>query len=738
MKQDVTETWGLQAWTPVGTQVTPYTGTFDGQGHTISGLYVEGAAYGGLFGNTGGGAEISNVGVINSKISATEASGGICGTNGGTIHDCYSTAAISSLGTAGGICGTNSGTVKDCYSTGSVSGSAVSGGIYGQTDGEGISNCYYLAATETDPSDGTVGKTQEQFESGEVCYLLNGRQSEGDLTWGQAIGSNTAPLFGEKAVFYAKSQYHNHAGGDCSLCAGYSPEQIDGVYQLYTADDLYWFAGLVNGTLSHITQNSEAKAVLKADIAVNEKVMENGSLVDTKGLREWTPIGVSGNNSFKGTFDGQGHTISGLYLDKASDCVGLFGYTYIASVSNVTVADSYLSGNDNVGGVIGVAAGGTITDCHNTESVFVSGTENVGGVIGLTGLNITVKKCDNVGNVSGTGTSYNVGGVIGNTASGTVTDCHNEGRVSGHGYVGGITGTVLDGAVVKNSYNRGSISGDIDIWVGAVAGAVSGGTVQNCYYLSDSETDSIDGTACKTAAQFRSGEVAWLLNDNRTPIVWGQNIGTDTYPVRNGQQVYATYPCLSFSNEAFTSEKKEHTYDAGGTCIVCGVATKPAAIDGVYQISNEAQLYWFAGLVNGTLTDGSGSNASAKAVLTSDITVNRGVLNEDGSLAATSGLKEWTPIGVSGNNSFKGTFDGQGHTISGLYLDKASDYVGLFGCTYIASISNVRVTDSYLAGKDYVGGVIGHAFAGSATNCYNTARVSGGTGVGGVIGNAIA
>ncbi len=738
INQDVTDTSGLQAWTPVGTQEKPYTGTFDGQGHTISGLYVEGAAYGGLFGNTGGGAEISNVGVINSKISATEAAGGICGANGGTIHDCYSTGSISSSGIAGGLCGTNSGTVKDCYSTGSISGSAASGGIYGQTNGEGISNCYYLAATETDPSDGTAGKTQEQFGSGEVCYLLNGSLSEGDLTWGQAIGSNTAPLFGEKAVFYARSQYHNHAGGDCSLCAGYSPEQIDGVYQLYTADDLYWFAGLVNGTLSHITQNSEAKAVLKADIAVNEKVMENGSLVDTKGLREWTPIGVSGNNSFKGTFDGQGHTISGLYLDKASDCVGLFGYTYIASVSNVTVADSYLSGNDNVGGVIGVAAGGTITDCHNTESVFVSGTENVGGVIGLTGLNITVKKCDNVGNVSGTETSYNVGGVIGNAASGTVTDCHNEGRASGHGYVGGITGTVLDGAVVKNSYNRGSISGDIDIWVGAVAGAVSGGTVQNCYYLSDSETDSIDGTACKTAAQFRSGEVAWLLNDNRTPIVWGQNIGEDVYPLLNGQPVYATYPCLSFSNKAFASENKKHTYDEGGTCTECGVATKPAVIDGVYQISNEAQLYWFAGLVNGTLTDGSGSNASANAVLTSDITVNRGVLNKDGSLAATSGLKEWTPIGVSGNNSFKGTFDGQGHTISGLYLDKASDYVGLFGCTYIASISNVRVTDSYLAGKDYVGGVIGHAFAGSVTNCHNTGRVSGENCVGGVIGQTIA
>lgn len=718
INKDVTDTSGLQAWTPIGTQTTPYTGTFDGQGHTISGLYVEDSEYGGLFGNTGDGTAISNVGVINSKISASTAAGGICGENGGTIQKCYNTGTIKSSATAGGICGTNTGTVKDCYSTGSSSGSTVSGGVYGQTSGAGITNCYYLTDVETNPSDGTAGKTREQFESGEVCYLLNGSRSEGILTWGQVIGRDTAPLFGEKAVFYARSQYHNHTGDDCSLCAGDSPEQLDGVYQLYTADDLYWFAGLVNGTLSYTTKDTEAKAVLKADITVNDKVIENGSLVNTSGLREWTPIGTDGA-LFSGTFDGGGHTISGLYLATTSNYVGLFGVTTEnASISNVTVADSYLSGNNYVGGVIGIVNGGTITDCHNTESVCVSGTEYVGGITGKVYGGV-VKNSYNIGSVSGT---YHVGGVIGYTSNATVTDCQNTGRVNGTNYVGGITGEV-DGGVVKNSYNRGSVSGSYK--VGAVAGSVSGGTVQNCYYLSDSETDSIAGTSCKTGVQFGSGEVAWLLNDSRTPTIWGQNLGEngDAYPVLNGPQVYATYPCLSFSNTPFASENKEHSYDAGGNCTVCGDASKPAIVDGVYQISNEAQLYWFAGLVNGTLTDGTDKNTSAKAVLTSDITVNRGVLNGDGSLAATSGLKEWIPIGTN-DNRYTGTFDGQGHTISGLYLNTTSDYVGLFGFTYKASISNVRVADSYLAGNEYVGGVIGYACAGSVTGCSNAGCVS--------------
>lgn len=731
INQDVTDTSGLQAWTPVGTQTTPYTGTFDGQGHTISGLYVEDTAYGGLFGNTGDSAEISNVGVINSKIFATTAAGGICGENGGTIHDCYNGGTISSLGTAGGICGINGKTIEDCYSTGAVSGSTASGGVYGSTSGEGINNCYYLADAETNLSDGTAGKTQEQFESGEVCYLLNGSRSEGTLTWGQVIGRDTVPVFGEKAVFYARNQYHNHTGDDCSLCAGDSPEQIDGVYQLYTADDLYWFAGLVNGTLSYTTQNTKAEAVLKADITVNEKVLENGSLVDTFGLRVWTPIGTSGAE-FEGTFHGGGYTISGLYLDTTSDYVGLFGDTINASISNVTVADSYFSGNQYVGGVIGCANDGTVTDCHNTESVCVSGTECVGGVFGCAFYDITVAKCYNMGSVSGT--NY-VGGVVGRTSSGTVTDCYNTGSVSGTDDVGGIIGGGSSGAVAKNSYNTGSVSGTY--YVGDVVGSVSDSTVQNCYYLSESETDSIAGTSCKTDAQFESGEVAWLLNANRTPIVWGQNLGVDVYPVLNGPQVYATYPCLSFSNEAFASENKEHNYDETGTCTVCGDASKPTVIDGVYQISNEVQLYWFAGLVNGTLTDGSGSDKSAKAVLTADITVNRGVLNADGSLASTSGLKDWTPIGTNDDNRYTGTFDGQGHTISGLYLDTKSDYVGLFGYTYAASISNVTVADSYLSGNQYVGGVIGFAGAGSATGCSNAGSVSG-TGnsfVGGVIGH---
>ena len=132
--------------------------------------------------------------------------------------------------------------------------------------------------------------------------------------------------------------------------------------------------------------------------------------------------------------------------------------------------------------------------------------------------------------------------------------------------------------------------------------------------------------------------------------------------------------------------------------------TRPTTGDGSaenpYQISNAAELYWFAGLVNGTLV-GVDRDASANAILTKDITVNEGVLDAvNKGQVSKSDFIEWEPIGTSG--SYTGTFNGQGHIISGLYFNNPEAYnVGLFG--YIGDdhkghkgkISNVGVSDSY-------------------------------------------
>ena len=127
-----------------------------------------------------------------------------------------------------------------------------------------------------------------------------------------------------------------------------------------------------------------------------------------------------------------------------------------------------------------------------------------------------------------------------------------------------------------------------------------------------------------------------------------------------------------------------------------------------YQIGTAAELYWFAGLVNGTL-EGVEKNVSADAILTTDITVNNGVLDANKDLVSKSDFIEWTPIGTSRDNAYTGTFDGQGYAISGLYFNNpTSSYVGLFGSIGAnGKISNVGVLDSYFQFRMQGGGICG-------------------------------
>ena len=113
-----------------------------------------------------------------------------------------------------------------------------------------------------------------------------------------------------------------------------------------------------------------------------------------------------------------------------------------------------------------------------------------------------------------------------------------------------------------------------------------------------------------------------------------------------------------------------------------------------YLISNAAELYWFAGLVNGTLKNVV-QDASANAILTKDIIVNKGVLDEYKNLVFGKDFIPWTPIGTY-EDLYSGIFNGQGHTISGLYFnDSGASNVGLFGRIYEGKILNVGVLDSY-------------------------------------------
>lgn len=418
-----------------------------------------------------------------------------------------------------------------------------------------------------------------------------------------------------------ETEAHNYnSQGFCTDCDAYQPAVLttdkydinedgtkDAVYEISNAGQLYWFAGLVNGTLSGVAQNKSANAVLTADIVVNANVLKSDGTLNEGTFKEWTPIATSAS-PYTGIFDGQNHTISGLYFNQENSYdVGLFGRNN-GKIANAGILDSYFYGTSKVGGVCGNNYTGTISNCYNTGSV--SGIGTAGGV---SGYNYTgsITNCYNTGNVSGSsgfvggvsgynskGTiinSYNagsvsgleyVGGVSGINYTGSITDCYNIGSVSGsEGNVGGVNG-YNDGGTITNSYNAGSVSGT-ERYVGGVSGYNDGGTITNCYYDSaiytgnaiganDGTTEKVEG---KTIEQFKTGEVAYLLQNGQSEEIWGQTIGTDTYPVLHGPKVYKsiTYMGCNDSSEiasvSYSNEKKDvfgkHNFE-DGICRYCG------------------------------------------------------------------------------------------------------------------------------------------------------------------------
>lgn len=343
-------------------------------------------------------------------------------------------------------------------------------------------------------------------------------------------------------------------------------------YKIGTAEELYWFAGLVNGTLPGVKKDLSANAILTDDIIVNTGVLDpNKDLVSGNDFIEWIPIGKSSSDddAYTGTFDGNGHTISGLYFNKSNSWyVGLFGCIGAeGKISNVGVSDSYFQSSNcpYIGGVCG-SNSGELQNCSNSSTVI--GKENEYRIGGVCGYNYggTIKSCYNTASVSVTGKK--VGGVCGDNSDGTstITNCFNEGTVRGKETIGGVCGN--NSGTIKNCYNTASVSGQYS--VGGVCGDNYEGPITNCYYLSGTVAggkggiggkDDENGKAVEMSKdRFKSGEVAWLLNGSKSvsteesTLAWYQKLdeNADAYPVLKSTDHNTVYKAPLFSCDGTT------------------------------------------------------------------------------------------------------------------------------------------------------------------------------------------
>lgn len=317
-------------WTPIGTKDKAFEwGEFDGQGHFITNLTVSDTSleYAGLFGYVTDHATIKNLGVFG-EFSGGEYVGGIAG---------YS----------------ENSEITNCFFIGTVSGTNTNGIANEDTIGDTVKNCYF----QSDSTD-TNARTEKQFKSGEVAELLNMLPNGGTQeVWGQTIGADAYPcaLTSDNKVIrdYTNLGWHNHTNGttedNCPNCVK-TPKQENGVYQISTIQELYWFSAYVNNT------DSSIKAELANNITVNEDISAQNRII-------WTPAGT-GSKPFTGTFDGKGHIISGLVKENSTEPVGLFGVIGSgAEVSNVGVVNCIFSSTDVAGGIAGINEG-TITDSY--------------------------------------------------------------------------------------------------------------------------------------------------------------------------------------------------------------------------------------------------------------------------------------------------------------------------------------------------------------------------------------
>ena len=293
---------------------------------------------------------------------------------------------------------------------------------------------------------------------------------------------------GKTFVYKMKNATDWQAGGEytytVSLAAakdlGYTIES-NGSYTVTSADGLLNVAELVNGGKTDIN------ITLDTDIDLTGK--------------DWTPIGTDYDNSYKGTFDGGGHTITGLTFTTNDEYAGLFGWLNRAgTVKNVVMEGVQITSNQIYGGSIGGVAGyswGTIENCSVSGSV--------------------------------SGTVY-VGGVVGAQIDGSITGCSSSATVKGTTDVGSLVGQTNGGATLTACYATGNVTLEIDpvnnISGGGLVGMNGGSGIRACYAT---------GNVTSTGSSTGNVHIFGLLGDNYTTV-------TACYWKNNQERGYKTAP----------------------------------------------------------------------------------------------------------------------------------------------------------------------------------------------------
>lgn len=561
-------------------------------------------------------------------------------------------------------------------------------------------------------------------------------------------------------------------------------------FLITTAEELKWYANYVNGESGDNVVHTTACAQLVKDIDL--------STVCGEGKGNWTPIAkygiykFNGEYHFDGVFDGNGHTISNLYInDKNGSNLGLFGYvnptTEKTSVKNLKMASVQIVGKTDIAAV---CASGYNATFENIEVISGSIT-GFSDIYGISGCRGSVKNCINRADV--TAGSYNVAGVI-STIQDEASNCSNYGKITtGTGWAGGIAGGSDGMTTILNCANYGEIhvTGTVnstDCAVGGLLGSPWNLEISNCanfgniYLTEQSEfvgtivgtsqlkrasgilantgniyvgntapanvpvlqsgikwfEDNVDNTATcitPTAEQLASGWLAWQLQLNcGTPQTWGQDLEQEnSYPVLNGKAVYFSGSILCnghLLSEAYTNDKtKEATTPAHSQEYEDGgFCTACHESRELHGTGIAEDPYLISSVAQLEYLRDKSNEGSAS------YTAHAQLVNDiDLDYASAS---SWIPISKS--YSFVGTFDGNGHCIKNLYSSfYQGGFVGLFGDVRGGTIKNLTVEGVIESSCSNQGMIAGFSAGTNYYNCVAKGRINtngSSSYVGGIVG----
>lgn len=492
--------------------VTLAGGTFEMSGDAVISNCGGNNSGGGIW--IGGGTFTMSGGTIK-NCNATQGGGVYVGAGtfimtGGSIVDCTASTTDYTMAMGGGVYVANRGTftmsggsIENCKAS-SEDGRASGGGIYnaGRTTLSGtakIRNCqaanagggiYDYSILNISDNVEITGCTAPLWSAMIVSGTISGGTFNGTVTSGGTItggtfngevrnvGTITGGTFNSQVTNPGRITGGTFKGGITgtpALATGSGTE--DDPYQIGTAIGLEWFRDKVNDASS--IDATKICAELTADITLDSS-------------EAWKPIGNSTNNggtdAYSGTFNGKGHTISGLNVTGEFVYAGLFSAVKDGTIRNLTVAGNVSSNSSGgaAGGIVGYASNATIENCSNHCNVAGNRSTVAGGIVGFNVEGAKIIDCYNVGKI--TVNTYIIGGIAGHN-TGTISNCYNVGTVPNYLSVGEI--------VSYNSYF---------------------GTVKNCYYLNTANngavgdnSGTVTNTDPKSTAEFADGTVLTLL-----------------------------------------------------------------------------------------------------------------------------------------------------------------------------------------------------------------------------------